>query len=100
MHVKRIERFTKQLIPVNVVEGYEPKKPAPHHAPRVQAAGSRATTAAAPSQASVRSANQAAPRREGVAGSSEGYKRPGFKANNPTIATAHVAATATVNPAR
>ncbi|KQQ45824.1 RNA helicase [Duganella sp. Leaf126] len=26
MNVKRIERFTKQLIPVNVVEGYEPKK--------------------------------------------------------------------------
>jgi superfamily II DNA/RNA helicase len=26
MHVKRIERFTKQLIPVNVIEGYEPKK--------------------------------------------------------------------------
>jgi len=26
MHVKRIERFTKQSIPVNVVEGYEPKK--------------------------------------------------------------------------
>lgn len=26
MNVKRIERFTKQLIPVNVIEGYEPKK--------------------------------------------------------------------------
>jgi superfamily II DNA/RNA helicase len=32
MHVKRIERFTKQLIPVDVVEGFEPKKSAP--APR------------------------------------------------------------------
>ena len=30
MHVKRIERFTKQLIPVDVIEGFEPKKsPAP-----------------------------------------------------------------------
>src|SRR5450830_1866581 len=28
MHVKRIERFTKQPIPVDVVEGYEPKKTA------------------------------------------------------------------------
>ena len=29
MHVKRIERFTKQQIPVGVVEGFEPKKSAP-----------------------------------------------------------------------
>jgi superfamily II DNA/RNA helicase len=29
MNVKRIERFTKQLIPVNVVEGFEPKRSAP-----------------------------------------------------------------------
>ncbi len=28
VHVKRIERFTKQVIPVDVVEGYEPKKTA------------------------------------------------------------------------
>ena len=28
MNVKRIERFTKQLIPVNVVEGFEPKRTA------------------------------------------------------------------------
>jgi superfamily II DNA/RNA helicase len=28
VHVKRIERFTKQPIPVDVVEGYEPKKAA------------------------------------------------------------------------
>jgi superfamily II DNA/RNA helicase len=28
MNVKRIERFTKQLIPVNVVEGFEPKRSA------------------------------------------------------------------------
>jgi superfamily II DNA/RNA helicase len=28
MHVKKIERFTKQTIPVDVVEGYEPKKTA------------------------------------------------------------------------
>ncbi len=29
MNVKRIERFTKQLIPVDVVEGFEPKRAAP-----------------------------------------------------------------------
>src|SRR5450830_483665 len=29
MNVKRIERFTKQTIPVNVVEGFEPKRTAP-----------------------------------------------------------------------
>jgi superfamily II DNA/RNA helicase len=28
VNVKRIERFTKQLIPVNVIEGFEPKKAA------------------------------------------------------------------------
>ncbi|WP_151637281.1 DEAD/DEAH box helicase [Noviherbaspirillum aerium] len=32
MNIKRIERFTKQLIPVDIIEGYEPKKTAP--APR------------------------------------------------------------------
>jgi superfamily II DNA/RNA helicase len=32
MHIKRIERFTKQFIPVDVIEGLEPKKSAP--APR------------------------------------------------------------------
>jgi superfamily II DNA/RNA helicase len=29
INVKRIERFTKQLIPVGVVEGFEPKRSAP-----------------------------------------------------------------------
>jgi superfamily II DNA/RNA helicase len=32
INIKRIERFTKQLIPVDVIEGFEPKKSAP--APR------------------------------------------------------------------
>ncbi|MFZ6727606.1 DEAD/DEAH box helicase [Undibacterium sp. MH2W] len=40
MHVKRIERFTKQLIPVDVIEGFEPKK---------TAAPSRSSTARKPS---------------------------------------------------
>jgi superfamily II DNA/RNA helicase len=29
INVKRIERFTKQIIPVDVVEGFEPKRSAP-----------------------------------------------------------------------
>lgn len=29
IHMKRIERFTKQTIPVDVIEGFEPKKSAP-----------------------------------------------------------------------
>lgn len=34
MQVKRIERFTKQTIPVDVVEGFEPKKSAAPRSPR------------------------------------------------------------------
>ncbi|MDF3035726.1 MAG: box helicase [Paucimonas sp.] len=34
MNIKRIERFTKQLIPVDVIEGLEPKRSAPSHAKR------------------------------------------------------------------
>jgi hypothetical protein len=35
MNVRRIERFTKQTIPVDVVEGFEPKRsPAPRSAAR------------------------------------------------------------------
>jgi superfamily II DNA/RNA helicase len=33
VHIKRIERFTKQTIPVDVIEGLEPKKAAPSSRP-------------------------------------------------------------------
>jgi superfamily II DNA/RNA helicase len=33
VHVKRIERFIKQVIPIDVIEGYEPKKKASAAAP-------------------------------------------------------------------
>ena len=82
MNVKRIERFTKQLIPVNVIEGFEPKKTAsaPRSA-RVQAAGSRATTVRRqPSQASARFSKPGAPRKEGATGG-------GYKGSNPRPAT-------------
>jgi superfamily II DNA/RNA helicase len=84
MHVKRIERFTKQLIPVNVVEGYEPKKTG--SAPRTSRPGGWKPGdnrgGAKPGQRSF-SKPSGAPRREGVSGSAEGYKGPGFKANSP-----------------
>jgi superfamily II DNA/RNA helicase len=73
MNVKRIERFTKQLIPVNVVEGFEPKRSA--SAPRSSTRpggwkpGDNRSPAAKPGQRSF--SNPAAPRREASGG---GYK--------------------------
>ena len=62
MNVKRIERFTKQLIPVDVIEGFEPKKTRGAGTFRAQpGAGSRATTAAAkPGQRSFQQAGRPA----------------------------------------
>jgi superfamily II DNA/RNA helicase len=73
MNVKRIERFTKQLIPVNVVEGFEPKRSA--SAPRSSTRpggwkpGDNRSPASKPGQRSF--SNPAAPRREASGG---GYK--------------------------
>jgi superfamily II DNA/RNA helicase len=73
MNVKRIERFTKQLIPVNVVEGFEPKRSAsPARSstrPGGWKPGDNRSPSAKPGQRSF--SNPAAPRRE-AAGS--GYK--------------------------
>jgi superfamily II DNA/RNA helicase len=71
MNVKRIERFTKQPIPVNVVEGFEPKRSA---APRSTARPGGwkpgdGRNAAKPGQRSF--SKPSAPRREGSSG---GYK--------------------------
>jgi superfamily II DNA/RNA helicase len=88
MNVKRIERFTKQLIPVNVVEGFEPKKTA--SAPRSSArpggwkpGDNRGGAKPGQRSFSKPGSSSGAPRRDGVSGSAEGYKGPGFKANNP-----------------
>ncbi|WP_426175631.1 DEAD/DEAH box helicase [Massilia sp. TWR1-2-2] len=76
MNVKRIERFTKQLIPVNVVEGFEPKRSA--SAPRSAARpggwkpGDNRAAAAKPGQRTFSKPN--APR------SGEGG---GYKGSNP-----------------
>ncbi|MDP9046192.1 MAG: DEAD/DEAH box helicase [Pseudomonadota bacterium] len=70
MNVKRIERFTKQLIPVDVIEGFEPKRSA---APRPQKAGWKPgdNRSAKPGQRSF--SKPAAPRRDGTAGA--GYSK-------------------------
>ncbi len=78
MNVKRIERFTKQLIPVNVIEGFEPKKTA---APRSSARpggwkpGDN-RSAAKPGQRTFSKPN-ATPRRDGAPAGG------GYKGSNP-----------------
>jgi superfamily II DNA/RNA helicase len=68
MNIKRIERFTKQLIPIDVIEGFEPKRTA--SAPRSAARkpggwkpGDNRTNAAKPGQRTFSKPN--APRKEG-----------------------------------
>ncbi|HSY30025.1 MAG TPA: DEAD/DEAH box helicase [Burkholderiaceae bacterium] len=69
MNVKRIERFTKQLIPVDVIEGFEPKKSASTtrsaHKPGGWKPGdNRGNSSAKPGQRTF-SKPGAAPRKEG-----------------------------------
>jgi superfamily II DNA/RNA helicase len=70
MNVKRIERFTKQLIPVDVVEGFEPKKsasaPRSNRKPGGWKPGDSRGNAAKPGQRSF--SKPAAPRKDGGAG--------------------------------
>ncbi|MBS0308588.1 MAG: DEAD/DEAH box helicase [Proteobacteria bacterium] len=71
MHVKRIERFTKQTIPVDVIEGYEPKKSAaPARKPNGWKPGANRNNSAKPGQRTF-SKPGSAPRKEGGGG---GYK--------------------------
>jgi len=78
MNVKHIERFTKQLIPVNVIEGFEPKKTA--SAPRSSARpgswkpGDNRSAAAKPGQRTF--SKPSAPRTDGG----------GYKGSNPRSA--------------
>jgi superfamily II DNA/RNA helicase len=82
MNVKRIERFTKQPIPVNVVEGFEPKKSAaPRSAPRAggwKPGDGRNAGANKPGQRSF--SKPSGPRREGSGGGG------GYKGSNPRSA--------------
>jgi superfamily II DNA/RNA helicase len=74
MNVKRIERFTKQLIPVDVVEGFEPKKTAStsrsSHRPGGWKPGDN--RGGAPKPAGRSFSKPSAPRKDG--GSGGGYK--------------------------
>jgi superfamily II DNA/RNA helicase len=84
MNVKRIERFTKQLIPVNVIEGFEPKKTA--SAPRSNARpgswkpGDNRGAPSKPSGQRTFSKPGAAPRKEGSTGG--GYKGAGTRSGD------------------
>jgi superfamily II DNA/RNA helicase len=84
MNVKRIERFTKQLIPVNVIEGFEPKKTA--SAPRSNARpgswkpGDNRGAPSKPSGQRTFSKPGAAPRKEGSTGG--GYKGAGARSGD------------------
>ncbi|MDP3841623.1 MAG: DEAD/DEAH box helicase [Oxalobacteraceae bacterium] len=74
MNVKRIERFTKQLIPVDVVEGFEPKKTASMSRSPSKPGGWKPgdnRTGAKPGQRTFSNPN-AAPR--GANGNGGGYK--------------------------
>jgi superfamily II DNA/RNA helicase len=67
MNVKRIERFTKQLIPVNVIEGFEPKRTASaarsSHKPGGWKPGDNRGTASKPGQRTF--SKPSAPRKDG-----------------------------------
>jgi superfamily II DNA/RNA helicase len=80
MNVKRIERFTKQLIPVNVIEGYEPKKTASAarstSRPGGWKPGDNRTGAKPSGQRSFSKPGSSAPRKEGSTGG-------GYKGSNP-----------------
>ncbi len=68
MNVKRIERFTKQLIPVNVIEGFEPKKTASAtRSPHKPGGWKPGDNRGAPSKSGARTFSKpsAAPRKEG-----------------------------------
>ena len=69
MNVKRIERFTKQLIPVDVIEGFEPKRTAsaarPSHKPGGWKPGDARSAAPGKSAPRTFSKPSATPRREG-----------------------------------
>jgi superfamily II DNA/RNA helicase len=98
MNIKRIERFTKQLIPATVVEGFEPKRSAPAARTSTRPGGWKpgdGRNAAKPGQrsfskpgapreggynrdAAPRGPSSGAPRREGSSG--------GYRGSNPRSA--------------
>lgn len=67
VNVKRIERFTKQLIPVDIVEGFEPKKTtsAPARRPGWRPGDGRSAGKPAPKPGQRTFSKPGAPRKEG-----------------------------------
>jgi superfamily II DNA/RNA helicase len=95
MNVKRIERFTKQTIPVDVVEGFEPKRSAPARTGArpgwkpgdgrggkpAQRSFHKPGTTSAPREGGYR---DGAPRREGAAPRDGAPRRAeGYRGSNP-----------------
>ena len=80
MNVKRIERFTKQLIPVDVIEGFEPKRsasaPRSSQRPGGWKPGDNRGAAGKPGQRTF-SKPGSAPRKEGG-----GYKGAGVRSGD------------------
>ncbi|MGZ3253437.1 MAG: DEAD/DEAH box helicase, partial [Burkholderiaceae bacterium] len=81
VNVKRIERFTKQLIPVDIIEGFEPKKTAsssrPGSKPGGWKPGDNRGNASKPGQRTFSKPN-AGPRKEGSS-TGGGYKGNGSR---------------------
>ena len=66
VNVKRIERFTKQLIPVNVIEGFEPKKAAaPRSRPGWKPGDTRSDSRKPAQRSFAKPGTGGAPRKEG-----------------------------------
>jgi superfamily II DNA/RNA helicase len=88
MHVKRIERFTKQVIPVDVVEGFEPKKTASASRPSRpngwRPGDSRSRPPAKPGQRTF--SKPGAPRKEGSGNGGTGNTGGGYKGNRASDA--------------
>ena len=90
MNVKRIERFTKQLIPVDVIAGFEPKKTASASRPSRpngwrpgDGRGNNTGNSAKPGQRTF--SKPGAPRKEGGGFSKEG-SGGGYKGSRPSDA--------------
>jgi len=74
VNIKRIERFTKQIIPIDVIEGFEPKRtasaPRSNRKPGTWKPGDNRGNASKPGQRTF--SKPAAPRKEGGFGNKEG----------------------------
>jgi superfamily II DNA/RNA helicase len=82
MNVKRIERFTKQSIPVDVVEGFEPKKTAAAARSPRKPSGWRPGDNRGGNPRAASGNREGAPREGGFGGNREGHSFGGNKPGN------------------